>query len=70
MHPVIATDTVMDIIPRLVSNDTTIFTGGVIDFVDACFADPSKVPLATKWAWIGGVAAQVCRMVLVKASAN
>jgi pimeloyl-ACP methyl ester carboxylesterase len=55
----LVTPVVIELLPGLQSkDDVELFRRARLDFIDSCFAEPEKVPLSTRWSWLGSTLAQ------------
>lgn len=58
MHPQVATEWIMDFIPRLLDTDLAKFGPTAKEFAESCVAFGDKLDQDTKYEWIGAVANQ------------
>ena len=70
MHPEVAHPAIMEILPRIFSNDATEFSRGVREFLVSCTAPGRSIPYADMCMWAGAILLQVfsiitCTMILL-----
>ena len=59
MHPEVAHPVVMEILPRILTNDATELSRGVREFAISCVAPGRSIPYADMCLWTGGMILQV-----------
>ena len=66
MHPEVAHPVIMEMLPRILTNDAIEFAKGARDFVISCVAPGHPIPYADMCMWTGAILLQVFPIIFAR----